>query len=154
MRMRVRLDNSDLASQSEYLQTLAKKLRSFDTFGTWKRLSDERILEKYVLSREDKKKISTSGAVKTEKMFYIRMFYEASAQLIEMKTGLMCIAVADINHEGFGRVLIVTGDYILSQRVLRNAHKFGFESLEEMMFEGEGIAAEAVQKAEELKITA
>jgi probable nitrogen fixation protein len=54
------------------------------------------------------------------------------ATLIEKKTGLMAAPMVHISHEGFGRALIMVGKLIVVDKILRDTHRFGFSSLEDL----------------------
>jgi len=135
---------------SGFTDTLVKKMRAFDTYGSWKKLDDMQVLSRYVKSREEKKKIDTSGAVDIQTVWQIRMFYEAVAMIVEENIGKMCYVALDLGYEGFGRAFVITEDFILCCDTLRNAHKFAFSSLEELAGSGEKKTLKACEKAEEL----
>jgi len=133
-----------------FMETLNSKLRSHDTYGVWKKLEDETIIARhFVLSKEDKKKIDVYGRMPDEVVAKIRLFYETVAQTVEWHTKKMAICVLDINTEGFGRALVIYEDNILMQKVHRNAHKFGFESLEKIEEEGEKLVAACLKRLDE-----
>lgn len=128
-----------------FREILVSKLRSYDAHGTWKNVADEKLLARYfVVTKEDKKKIDAFAAISPETVGKIRLYYEAVAQTVEENCGRIIVTVLDINTEGFGRALLIDEDYILLQKVHRNAHKFGFETLEEMAEEGEKLTAKAL----------
>lgn len=125
-----------------FMDTLSAKLRAHDSYGVWKKLDDETVISRhFILSKEDKKKIDVYGRMPEDTKAKMRLFYEVVAQHIEMLTGKMAICILDINTEGFGRALVIYEDRILVQKVHRNAHKFGFESLEKIAEEGEKLVA-------------
>lgn len=130
-----------------FMDTLAAKLRAHDAYGVWKKLDDDTIIGRhFIVSKEDKKKIDVYGRMPEETKAKMRLFYETVAQHIEMLTGKMAICVLDINTEGFGRALVIYEDRILAHKVHRNAHKFGFESMDKISDEGEKLA-ETCRKA-------
>ncbi len=134
-----------------FREVIIAKLRSFDAHGTWKNIADEKLLARYfVVTKEDKKKIDAFGPMSPETVAKIRLFYEAVAQTVEENCGRIVVTALDINSEGFGRALLIDEDFILLQKVHRNAHKFGFENLEEMADEGEKLTAKALGNAKRL----
>ncbi len=137
---------------SGFTDTLVKKMRAFDTYGSWKKLDDTQVLSRYVKSREDRKKIDTSGTVDIQTVWQIRMFYEAVAMLTEQNIGKLCYAALDLGYEGFGRSFVIYEDYILCCDTLRNAHKFAFASIEELAAAGETKTLKACEKAAEMGI--
>lgn len=129
-----------------FKEVLISKLRSYDAHGVWKNVDDDKLLTRYfVLTKEDKKKIDVFAAISPETVGKIRLYYEAVAQTAEESTGRIVVTVLDINTEGFGRALLVDEDYILLQKVHRNAHKFGFGTLEEMAEDGEKLSQKAIE---------
>lgn len=44
----------------------------------------------------------------------------------------MAAPIITITHEGFGRALIMIGKLIVVDKILREVHRFGFASLEDM----------------------
>jgi Protein of unknown function, DUF269. len=62
----------------------------------------------------------------------LKAYYNSLATLIEKKTGLMAAPMVHISHEGFGRALIMVGKLIVVDKILRDTHRFGFSSLEEL----------------------
>lgn len=134
-------------SEIRFLDTLNAKLRSHDAYGVWKNLDDATIISRhFVMSRQEKKKIDVYGRMPPETVAKIRLFYEAVAQTAEARTGRMAITVIDINTEGFGRALVVYEDRILLADILRNAHKFGFETIEKLEETGEKLVDICVKK--------
>ena len=130
-----------------FMETLNAKLRSHDAYGVWKKLDDETVISRhFILSKEDRKKIDVYGRMPEETRAKMRLFYEATAQAVEWQTGTMVICVLDINTEGFGRALIIYEDNVLVQKVHRNAHKFGFESMEKIRQEGEKLVSACLDK--------
>lgn len=128
-----------------FREVLISKLRSYDAHGVWKNVDDDKLLSRYfVVTKEDKKKIDVFSAISPETVGKIRLYYEAVAQAVEEACGRIIVTVLDINTEGFGRALLIDEDYILLQRVHRNAHKFGFGTLEEMAEDGEKMVAKAL----------
>ncbi|MGB3291479.1 MAG: DUF269 domain-containing protein [Phormidesmis sp.] len=55
--------------------------------------------------------------------------------------------MVDISHEGFGWALIFSGRLILVSKMLRDAHRFGFDSLEKLNAEGEKLFQKGIELA-------
>lgn len=137
-----------------FKEVLVSKLRSYDAHGVWKNIADEKLLAKYfVVTKEDKKKIDAFAAMSPETLGKIRLYYEAVAQTAEENTGRIVVTALDINGEGFGRALLIDEDYILLQKVHRNAQKFGFENIEDMAEEGEKLSAKAIENTKKFGLT-
>ena len=65
-------------------------------------------------------------------MARVKAFYNAVATRIETTTGLMAVPMLKTSYEGFGRVLITVGKLVVLDTTLRDLHRFGFPSLEEL----------------------
>jgi probable nitrogen fixation protein len=127
---------------------LVSKLRSYDNYGVWKKVSDEDLLKRnFVLTLEQKKKIDVFATMPQETIGRIRLFYEAVAQAVEAESKEIIITVVDINSEGFGRILLLEGDRVIFLKVIRNAHKFGFKDIEKMIEEGDKTVSSSLAKS-------
>ncbi len=75
----------------------------------------------------------------------VKAFYNGIAVMIEKECGLMAVTLVHLSHEGFGRVLITVGKLVVLDRTLRDAHRFGFESLSKMKTEADKHLAVALE---------
>ncbi len=50
-----------------------------------------------------------------------------------------------MSHEGFGRVLLTTGRFVVVSKTLRDVHRFGFETFEKLGEAGGKLVAEAAE---------
>lgn len=55
--------------------------------------------------------------------------------------------VIDLSHEGFGWALVFSGRLLLVSKTLRDAQRFGFDSLEKFNEEGEKIVQKGIELA-------
>ncbi|CDN14799.1 MAG: NifX-associated nitrogen fixation protein [Richelia sp.] len=131
---------------SPFLKAIIQQIRGQDVYGVYRSWSDELILKPYVVSKKKKREISVEGEVDPVTVGRIIAFYRAVAACIEQETGLLSQVVLDLNHEGFGWALVFSGRLLLSVKTIRDAHRFGFESLEKVAEEGEKF----VQKGTDL----
>ena len=53
-----------------------------------------------------------------------------------------------MHHEGFGRMVLTAGRLVVINKHLRDVHRFGFESLEKLVAEGEKLVSEATAMIE------
>ncbi len=53
----------------------------------------------------------------------------------------MAIPRSILTHEGFGRSLITVGKLVVFDRTLRDVHRFGFNSLDQMQAEADKVLA-------------
>ncbi len=136
------------AAASEAIQTLALQIRIHDAFGTYQRWSNELLLKPYVLTREKKRSISLEGPVEPATIGRLQAFFRSVAYRIEMATGVMARLVLDLNDEGFGYALVVAGKLVVVNRSLRDAHRFGFASLEDLQAESDKLTAQGIATVE------
>jgi len=137
----------ELIKTTPLLQELLRQIRAHDPYGTFRNWSDELILKPFVVSKEQKRKISVDGEVDPITKSRISTFYRAIASIIEQETGLLSQVVIDLSHEGFGWVLVFSGRLLLVSKTLRDAQRFGFDSLEKLVAEGDKIAKSAIELA-------
>ncbi len=140
--------NSKETLNSPFLQELIRQIRAQDSYGFYRNWSNELILKPYVVSKEAKRKISVEGDVDPVTKARIMSFYRAIAAQIEQETGLISQVVIDLSHEGFGWALIFSGRLLLVARTLRDAQRFGFDSLEKLLAEGEKMTQKGIELAQ------
>ncbi len=131
-----------------FLRDLVDQLRAGDTYGQFDRLSEERLLAPFVLTREQRRAIPVDGDVDAATESRLRSFFQAVSAGIENATGLVTSYVLDLSHEGFGRVVVFSGRLVIVSDVLRDAHRFGFDSLEKLSERGERLVQEACRQIE------
>jgi probable nitrogen fixation protein len=134
-------------ANSPFLKAIAQQIRVNDPYGTYRNWSDELLLKPYVLTKAQKREISVDGDVDPITKGRIIAFYRAVAYRIESETGLLSQVVLDLSHEGFGWALIFSGRLLLVSRTLRDAQRFGFESLEKLAIEGEKLTESGIALA-------
>jgi probable nitrogen fixation protein len=119
---------------SPFLKTLVQQIRANDSYGFYKNWSDELILKPFVVTKQKKKEISTEGEVDPATISRINAF-------------LLSNVVIELGHEGFGWALVFSGRLLLTVKTLRDAHRFGFESLEKLNEEGEKFVEKGIELA-------
>lgn len=132
---------------SPFLKAIVQQIRANDPYGTYRNWSDELLLKPFVVSKAQKREISVDGEVDPITQGRITAFYRAIALRIEEETGLLSQVVIDLSHEGFGWALVFSGRLLLVARTLRDAQRFGFDSLEKLAAEGEKLIASGVSMA-------
>jgi len=121
-----------------FTQELIRQLRAADQFGNWSKLSDEELLvKKYVKTKEDLKKIPIIADIDEMLIGEIKMMFKAVALQFERTTGVMCNVVMEMSHEGFGRCIVFAGRIILVDKYFKDAHRFGFRTLDNLYEEGQ-----------------
>jgi probable nitrogen fixation protein len=135
-------------SASPFLQAIVKQIRSQDSYGVYRNWTDELVLKPFVVSREKKRKISVENEVDPITKGQITAFFRAIAFRIEEETGLLGQVVIDLSHEGFGWALVFCGRLLVVAKTLRDAQRFGFDSLEKLEAEGEKLTQKGIELAQ------
>ncbi len=130
--------------QSDIVQDMIKQLRAIDTYDTYDGWSAARIIDPIVLTKERKKNIPVIGDPDEITIARLKAYYNSLATLIEKKTGLMAAPMVHISHEGFGRALIMVGKLIVVDKILRDTHRFGFASLEDLVEKSDKVIEKAL----------
>lgn len=132
--------------QTLFKETLTGQVRALDQFGTWANKSDDVLLtEKYVKTKEDLKNIPIIADIDENVIQDIRLIFQAVALAFEKKTGIMCSVVMEMSHEGFGRAIVIAENIVITQKYFKDAHRFGFRTLEKLFKEGEKFLAKAFE---------
>ncbi|MDJ0695983.1 NifX-associated nitrogen fixation protein [Mastigocoleus sp. MO_188.B34] len=133
---------------SPFLKAIVQQIRGQDAYGVYRNWSDELVLKPFIVSKQKKREISVQDQVDPITQGRIIAFYRAIAARIEQETGLLSQVVVDLSHEGFGWALVFAGRLLLVVKTLRDAHRFGFESLEKLSEEGEKLVTKGVELAQ------
>jgi probable nitrogen fixation protein len=139
------LDAALVIDNSPLLKALVQQIRANDSYGTFRNWADELLLKPYVISKKDRREISVEGDVDPATIGRILGFYRAIATCIEQETGQLSQVVLDLSHEGFGWALVFSGRLILVSKTLRDAQRFGFDSLEKLNAEGEKLVQKGIE---------
>lgn len=135
-----------------FTEELIRQLRATDQFGNWANMSDEELLtKKYVKTKEDLKQIPIIADIDEMLIGEIKMLFKAVALQFERKTGVMCNVVMEMSHEGFGRCIVIADRIVLVDKYFKDAHRFGFRSLEKLYTEGDKYLKGAFETYEKFK---
>ncbi|MBD2345618.1 NifX-associated nitrogen fixation protein [Anabaena subtropica] len=140
-----------VVSTSPFLKALVLQIRGQDAYGVYRSWSDDLLLKGFVVTKQKKREISVQGEVDPVTIARIMSFFKAIAARIEQETGLISQVVLDLSHEGFGWALVFSGRLILTVKTLRDAHRFGFDSLEKLAEEGDRYVERGVDLANRYK---
>ena len=138
------VETGDPYMASEIVAEMVKQLRALDTYNTYEGWPEEKIIDPIVMTKERKREIPIVGDPDETTLARVKAYYNAIASLVERKAGLMAVPVVNITHEGFGRAFILVGKLIVVDKTLRDVHRFGFPSLEDMAGKTEKIIDKAV----------
>ena len=133
-----------IVAETPFLQAVVQQIRAQDHYGVYRSWTDELVLAPFVVSKAKKKEISVDGDVDATTQLRVLSFYRAVATRIENETGKLCQVVIDLSHEGFGWALVWTGRLMVVSRTLRDAQRFGFDSLEKVAEQGEKLVKSGV----------
>lgn len=123
---------------------MLKQLRAQDTYDSYDGWSEEKIIDPLVMTKERKRETPIVGDPDETTLARVKAYYNTIASLIEKKAGLMAVPVVNITHEGFGRAFVIVGKLIVVDKTLRDVHRFGFPSLEDMSLKTEQVIDKAV----------
>jgi probable nitrogen fixation protein len=130
---------------TDFIREMVRQMRALDSYGQYDGKPVTSLLEPFVLSKERKAEIPIIGDPDEITLACIKAFYNGIAVMIEKECGLMAVTLVHLSHEGFGRVLITVGKLVVLDRTLRDAHRFGFESLSKMKHEADKHLAVALE---------
>lgn len=145
------IETGDPFMTSDIVVELLKQLRALDTYDTYEGWSEEKIIDPIVMTKERKRETPIVGDPDEITIARVKAYYNSIASLIEKKTGLMAVPVINLTHEGFGRAFILVGKLIVVDKTLRDVHRFGFPSLEDMAEKTEKIIDKAVELVEQFR---
>ena len=131
--------------ETEFIKEMVKQMRAIDSYGTYDGWPVERILAPYLLTKDQRRQIPVIGDPDEQTLSRVKAFYNAISTLIEKECGLMSVPMLNITHEGFGRAFITTGKLVVMDRVVRDVHRYGYESLSKMKDEADKLISAALQ---------
>lgn len=145
------IEAGDAFMTSEVVAEMIKQLRALDTYDTYEGWSVEKIIDPIVMTKERKREIPIIGDPDEITLARIKAYYNSIASLIEKRAGMMAVPVINITHEGFGRAFVLVGKLIVVDKTLRDVHRFGFPSLEDLSTKTEAVIDKAVALIEQFK---
>ena len=135
-------------SNSVFLQELIKQWRAQDAHGAWDKKSDLDLIAPYIITKEQRREIPIMGDPDPETLWRLELFYNAVGLSIERATGIMVSPIMKMSHEGFGRMVLTGGRLVVINKHMRDVHRFGFDSLETLVAEGEKLVKAGVEMIE------
>ncbi|MBF0211963.1 MAG: NifX-associated nitrogen fixation protein [Magnetococcales bacterium] len=138
------LSDDEALLTTDFFQEMRRQLLSHG--GVPEGTSMEKMLSPFIISPEKRKSMPLIADPSPAVLARLRCFYNAIAVLIEKECGLMARPLLEMNHEGFGTLLIVVGKLVALDRVLRDVHRFGFTDLSRMKHEADQLLAVALQR--------
>lgn len=132
-------------AQHGFLSQLIKQWRAQDTHGAWDGKSDEQLIAPYIVSKEQRRAMPMMDDPAPEVLWRLELFYNAVGLAIERATGVVAAPMMKMHHEGFGRVVLIAGRLVVLNKQLRDVHRFGFESMDQLADEGDKLVNAAVE---------
>jgi probable nitrogen fixation protein len=136
---------------SEIVTELLKQLRALDMYDTYEGWPVEKIIDPVVLTKERKREIPIVGDPDEITLARVKAYYNSLATLIEKRTQLLAVPVINISHEGFGRAFVLVGKLIVVDKILRDVHRWGFPSLEDLATKSDEALDKAVALIEKFR---
>lgn len=131
--------------ETEFAVEMVRQMRAVDAYGTYDNWPAAKILDPFILTKEQKREIPVVGDPDEIVMSRIKGFYNAIAALIEKECGLMAVPTINLTHEGFGRALLTVGKLVVMDKTLRDVHRFSFPTLSKMKDEADKILSVALE---------
>jgi probable nitrogen fixation protein len=129
---------------SAFLTTLVRQIRAHDLNNVWEAKSDAELLEPYVLTREQRRKIPIIADPDRRVVWRLEQFYSALGLAIEQRTQIIAQPMLKLSHEGYGRVVLIAGRLVVVSRNLRDVHRYGYATFEDLAADGETLVNAAV----------
>ena len=124
------LDDAERACLSRpFVKALLTLIRAHDRSGAMETDSDEELLAPFIVTKEQKREIPMFGDPDPDILMRVEQIYMAVCWLIEQETGMAAAPILNIHHEGWGRIVIITGRLVAVNSHVRELHRLGYENL-------------------------
>lgn len=124
------LDEADReALKRPFAQALLTLIRAQDRSGAMEADADEELLAPFIVTKVQKRDIPMFGDPDPDILMRVEQLYMAVCWLIERETGVAAAPILNIHHEGWGRIVIITGRLVAVNAYVRELHRFGYENL-------------------------
>jgi probable nitrogen fixation protein len=145
MEMNLNIADEDPVLGTDFAVEMVRQVRALDPYGRFDDQPASRILDPYVLTKEQKKKIPIIGDPDEVAVSRVKAFCNAIAALIEAECDQMAVPTVNLTHEGFGRALITVGKLVVMDKTLRDVHRFSFPTLSKTKDEADKIPSVALE---------
>ncbi|QOG21858.1 MULTISPECIES: NifX-associated nitrogen fixation protein [Bradyrhizobium] len=142
--MTAKIEQQGSAVDAPFLKELIKIWRAQDTNGAWEAKSDLDLLEPYILDKQKRRALPIIGDPDSDTLWRLKLFFDAVALSIEKETGGMIQPILDLHHEGFGRMVLISGRLIAVNKQLRDVHRFGFDNFVKLAQEGDKYVGDGI----------
>ncbi len=148
MNMTVSTLREDAPLAKPFLKTLVGLIRAEDSYGAWDRKSDADLVAPFVVTDRVRADIRVGGDPEPETVHRAEHFYRAIGLLVEQRSKMMTSSLMTIGREGLGRTILTVGKLIVHDAELREIHRFGFASMDELANRGEDAVTSALMTIE------
>ncbi|HEY0838439.1 MAG TPA: NifX-associated nitrogen fixation protein [Azospirillum sp.] len=128
----------------QFLKNLVMLFRAEDSYGAWEGKSDDVLLEPFILDKEARAALPIIGDPDPDTLWRLELFYKAVGITVEKLTRVMATPMLKMSHEGFGRIVLISGRLVVVSKHLRDVHRFGFPSKEKLAADGAKLVRDAV----------
>ncbi|CAA7613335.1 conserved hypothetical protein [Magnetospirillum sp. LM-5] len=130
------------------VQSLVRLIRAEDRSGAFDADSDEELLSPFIVTKAEKREMPMFGDPDPDILARVEKFYGAVAIELEQRTGRAVVPMLNIHHEGWGRVLLIAGRLVAVKAHVRELHRFGFETVAQLVEKAEKLVVEGVTSIE------
>ncbi|MBI3444743.1 MAG: NifX-associated nitrogen fixation protein [Magnetospirillum sp.] len=135
-------------SDNTFIKSLLMFIRAHDQSSAWDSMPDEEVLAPYILSKEQRREIPLFGDPDPDILWRVEQYFNAIAMAIETRSGRAVAPIMKIHHEGWGRMILTAGKLVAVNSYMRELHRFGFDSIEEMSAKAQKLIDEGVATIE------
>lgn len=129
----------------DFLARLVAQVRAEDAFGRLDAVSDERLLDPYLVTAAPPGEVPLMCVVDPAAVQRLRALYRTVAAGVERATGTTTGYALDVDAEGFGRALVFTGRLVVVCEAIRDINGFGFRTVERLAAYGQALVDAAVR---------
>ncbi|MBQ0820667.1 MULTISPECIES: NifX-associated nitrogen fixation protein [Microvirga] len=131
-----------------FVKCLVRIIRAQDSYGSWDRKLDAELLANFIVTKDQRRAIPIIGNPNPDVRRRIAIFYSAVGLAIRERSGLMASPMIEISDEGFGCVHLTVGRLVVVSKIIRDAHRFGFETLWRLATAGSILVDDAIAAIE------
>lgn len=136
------------ALKGPVIQDILRLIRAEDRSGAYENEPDTLLLSPFILPKEERRLIPLFGDPDPDTLWRVDLYYQAIAMGIERATRQASQPLMKIHHEGWGRVVVLTGKLISLSTYVRELHRFGFDSPEQLAKKAQKLIDEGVATIE------
>jgi probable nitrogen fixation protein len=125
-----------------FVKGLLTLLRAQDRSGAWDNEPDEALLAPFIVTKVQKRELPMIGDPDPDILWRVELYYQAIAFEIERRSGRACAPMMNIHHEGWGRIVLIAGRLVAVNAHVRELHRFGFETVDQMVEKAERLIVE------------